>query len=209
MKWPAFPGVVTKFHLNLLPYPKSGFCSSGYIYPRSLYREAFSWVLKVTPDLDEDTELTVVSSYDKDSNEVCVSIFLVAMKATPEEAEASLRPIHATRPPGTLKEWCCEQDSLSTQYSKQAEANPQGNRYYTDNAYLHNQCNPVSVLEEAFLNLPHRRSFAFWSAMNPWSRRELPDLALSMRSDHYFAIYSVWEDESDDQRCQDWVRNVM
>lgn len=60
MKWPAFPGVVTKFHLNLLPYPKSGFCSSGYIYPRSLYREAFSWVLKVTPNLDEDTELSSI-----------------------------------------------------------------------------------------------------------------------------------------------------
>ncbi|KAL4808152.1 major facilitator superfamily domain-containing protein [Aspergillus unguis] len=45
--------------------------------------------------------------------------------------------------------------------------------------------------------------------MNPCSRRELPDMALSMQSDHYLAIYAVWEDEKDDARCQGWLRGVM
>lgn len=30
-----------------------------------------------------------------------------------------------------------------------------------------------------------------------------------MQSDHYFALYTVWEDEKDDERCSDWVKGVM
>ena len=35
------------------------------------------------------------------------------------------------------------------------------------------------------------------------------DMALSMRSDNYFALYTSWEDERDDDRCQSWLRQVM
>lgn len=192
-----------------MPYPKDGFRSSGYVYPRGLYRETFLWVLEVTSTLDDDTEITVVSRYVEGNPEVCLCVYFVSMKATPEEAESTLRPIHETRPLGTLAEWCCQEDSLENQYSHQAQANPKGHRYYTDNAYVHNDADVVDVLEEAFLKLPHRKSFAFWSAMNPWSRRELPDMALSMRSDHYFAIYTLWEDERDDDRYRSWVQKVM
>jgi hypothetical protein len=45
--------------------------------------------------------------------------------------------------------------------------------------------------------------------MNPCSQRKLPDMALSMQSDHYFALYTVWQEEKDDPRCLEWVRNVM
>jgi hypothetical protein len=34
-------------------------------------------------------------------------------------------------------------------------------------------------------------------------------MALSMQSVHYFKLYTVWEDESDDERCRKWVRDVM
>ncbi|KAE8390191.1 FAD binding domain protein [Aspergillus alliaceus] len=208
---PAFPGVVTKFHLRLMPYPRNGFRSSGYIYPRSCYRDAFSWVLEMAPTLDNDTEITVCTRYPEDQEEVCVSIHFVSMKATAEEAEVALRPIHThkSRPSGSLSEWYCREDSLGNLYVKQAKANPKGHRYHTDNAYIHNDADVVSVLEEAFLELPRGKSFAFWTAMNPWSRRELPDMALSMRSDHYFAIYTVWDDAKDDETCQSWVRKVM
>jgi len=45
--------------------------------------------------------------------------------------------------------------------------------------------------------------------MVPTSRRPLPDMALSMHSDHYFAIYSIWDDEREDKKCRDWVRERM
>lgn len=30
-----------------------------------------------------------------------------------------------------------------------------------------------------------------------------------MQSDHYFALYTVWEERKDDDRCNEWVKNVM
>jgi len=45
--------------------------------------------------------------------------------------------------------------------------------------------------------------------MSPCSHRPLPSMALSMQSDHYFALYAIWEDEKDDERCQAWSRNIM
>ncbi|GFF23202.1 FAD binding domain protein, partial [Aspergillus udagawae] len=173
----AGPAVVSKFHLKLRPYPKDGFRSSGYIYPCGLYRQAFSWALRITATLDRDTEIT----------------------ATPEEAEAALRPVQETRPAGTLSEWYCREDNLGNLYDKQAKANPKGHRYHTDNAYVQNGADVVAALEEAFLSLPPGKSFAFWSAMSPWSRGDLSDMALSMRSDHYFAIYAVWDDAKEDE----------
>jgi hypothetical protein len=131
------------------------------------------------------------------------------MKATPEEAEAALCPVHETRPAGTLAEWYCREDSLGNLYDKQAKANPKGHRYHTDNAYVQNGADVVAVLEEAFLSLPPGKSFAFWSAMSPWSRQDLPDMALSMRSDHYFALYAVWDDAKDDERHHSWVQKAM
>lgn len=65
------------------------------------------------------------------------------------------------------------------------------------------------MLETAFTTLPSEKSFALYYAMNPCSRRTLPDMALSMQSDHYFAIYSVWETPEQDAKCQSWVRETL
>ncbi|KAJ5112844.1 hypothetical protein N7532_000889 [Penicillium argentinense] len=206
---PGFPGVVTKFHLSLNPYPKRGFRSSGYLYPVSLYRQAFQWILSISPTFDYDTEIAMISHYPEGENEIQIFILLVTMKAEVEEAEKALRPAQETRPVGTVSEWFCQEDSLDNQYNKQANANPEQHRYCTDNAYIENDADVPAVLEEAFTTLPHRKAFTLWYAMNPCSRRKLPDMALSLQSDHYFALYTVWEKEEDDHRCRAWVHKVM
>lgn len=131
------------------------------------------------------------------------------MKHTPEEAEKALAPAHASHPPGTLDEWFCQEDSLANQYTNQAKANPEGYRYCAENAFIENDADVAAVLEEAFTTLPHRKAFSLWYAMNPCSRRTLPDMALSVQSDHYLALYTVWDDAKDDERCQAWVRSVI
>lgn len=151
----------------------------------------------------------MVSMYPEGSEQICLFILLVTLKHTPLEAEAALAPAQHSRPPGAIEEWFCREDSLDNQYTNQAKANPEGHRYCAENAYLQNEADVPSVLEEAFTTLPHRKAFALWYAMNPCSRRQLPDMALSMQSDHYFALYTVWEKEEDDARCMAWVKNVM
>lgn len=34
-------------------------------------------------------------------------------------------------------------------------------------------------------------------------------MAPSMQSNHYFALYTIWKDEGDDDKCQRWVRDIM
>lgn len=131
------------------------------------------------------------------------------MKHTPEEAENALRPARASRPPGTLEGWFCAEDSLANQHSAQANANPADHRYCAENAFIDNDADVAAVLEEASTTLPHRKAFALYNAMNPCSRRALPDMALSMQSDHYFALFTVWDDAKDDERCRAWVKDVM
>lgn len=94
-------------------------------------------------------------------------------------------------------------------YQAQKNGYPQGPRYFVESAYIRNDLDVVAVLEEAFLTLPHPRSTAFWTAMNPRSRRERGDLALSVPSDHYFSGYTAWDAEEDDERCMEHVRRVM
>ncbi len=57
--------------------------------------------------------------------------------------------------------------------------------------------------------MPTKKSVALYFAMNPTSRRPLADMALSMQSDHYFALYTVWEDEKEDEKHMAWVQGIM
>ena len=139
----------------------------------------------------------------------CIIVLLVTFKNSREEAEAALKLANETRPAGTLVDLQNQPSSLAKEYRDQAAANPQGHRYCAENAYLKNDADVASVMEEAFTTLPHTKAFSLWYAMAPVSRRPLPDMALSMQSDHYFALYTVWEDAEDDKRCQKWVKDIM
>lgn len=128
---------------------------------------------------------------------------------TEDEAEVALKPIHVSRPSDATAEAFCVPSSLESQYNNQAAANPSNHRYCCENSYVANDADVPSVLEAAFTTLPSQKAFALYFAMNPTSRRTLPDMALSLQSDHYFALYTVWEDVEDDASCTSWVHDTM
>lgn len=183
--------------------------SSAYIYPKSGYRKALNWVLNIAADYDPDTEIVAVSNYPEGSSEIHVMVLLVTFKNSEEEARQALQAAEDSHPQGCVQQWFMKETSLKSEYNDQARANPEGHRYCADNAYVSNDADVASVLEEAFTTLPSKKTFALWYSMAPCSRRKLPDMALSMQSDHYFALYTVCEEEGDDDRCQNWVRDVM
>ncbi|KAK7742362.1 hypothetical protein SLS53_004507 [Cytospora paraplurivora] len=143
-----------------------------------------------------------------------------AFKPNRTSGEAALRPIHddPNRPPNPIIQTFAEPTSLPDQYAPQAIANPEGHRYCSENAYVRNDEDVPAVLEEAFTTLPTRKAFALYFGMAPTSRRahytadaddDAASMALSMHSDHYFALYTVWEDAVDDERCVDWTHRVI
>lgn len=167
------------------------------------------WITEITASYDADTEIVAVSQYANHSETISILCLFTAFKDTEEEARLALRKAHDTHPTGTIDSWEYKSSSLREEYEGQADANPSKHRYCTDNAYICNDSDVVSVLEDAFTTLPHRKAFSLWYSMAPVSRRKLPDMALSMQSDHYFATYVIWEHENDDERCQKWVRDIF
>lgn len=183
--------------------------SSCYVFPQTLYQTAFRWAIALVDDLDTDTELTAKAYYQQ--SEPCFSIIFTTFKNNIHDAMRALQPIQDSRPAGTLWEGFCTPESMSSLYAVQASANPKDHRYTVDSGFLvdDSDIDIVSVLAGTFLTLPHEKSHAFWTPMRPWSRRKIPEMALSLQADYYFAVYTIWEDESDDERCQGWLRWVM
>ncbi|KAH6647970.1 FAD binding domain protein [Truncatella angustata] len=205
---PGFPAVVTKFHLHTRPLLQM--FDSTYVYPVSEYKKVLQWVIDVCPTADESLEIVCVALHPPESGDINIVAGFTAFKKDQAEAEAALRPIHESRPSESLlAETFCEPTSLEKHYVRQAAANPEGHRYCSENAYIENDADVPAVLESAFTTLPSRKSFALYFAMNPTSRRPLPDMAMSMHSDHYFALYTLWEDAKDDDRCTGWVHSNM
>lgn len=205
---PGFPGIATKFYLEA-QRSFAGMMISFYAWPMSHYREVMDWVVQVSPGADEGIEIVLAAQCLPGETTHSLCLPLVSFKHTHEEAERSLEPLNRGRPPGCIVEVVNKPTTLDDQYCAQIMASPEGHRYCAENAYISNDEDVTSVLEQAFTTLPNPKAYSIYFAMNPCSRRKLPDMALSMQTDHYFATYTCWEDSNDDERCLSWVRSVM
>ncbi|KAF3761755.1 hypothetical protein M406DRAFT_49715 [Cryphonectria parasitica EP155] len=217
---PGFPAIVTRFYLMTRPLPKMS--QSIYFWPKSIIlSHCFSPLWKICPDADPDTEIVCLGQYIPGYDEPIVFANFLSFKPTQAEAEAALRPLHdhPGRPPNALKEsFFAQPTSLPGQYVPQEAANPPDHRYCSENAYIrNNEADVPAVLEKAFTTVPNRKTFALYFSMNPTSRRghysagvdDVGSMAFSMQSDHYFALYSIWEDEKDDEKFVGWTHDIM
>ncbi|KAL2812279.1 hypothetical protein BJX63DRAFT_248615 [Aspergillus granulosus] len=205
---PAFPGIVARFHLQTFPAPEV-MRSSGYIYTVEHYMIVFNWALKIAATFEDSIEIVALGSYQEGIDQPCITIALIAFGNDKEHITTLLQRIEDTHPPDPLSHWFNQPTNLTEQFNLKAQSYPAQHRYYVDNVFLKNSTDVASVLEPAFTTLPTRTSLALWTSLIPISRRPLPDMALSMQSDHYFALYAIWEDASADSRCQTWVDEVM
>jgi hypothetical protein len=162
------------------------------------------------PECDDSMEVVALSLRPDHCKIPLIMANFLSFQNSEEEAVSSLKIVNDTYPPGAIMKSVCKATSLSEEYIAQDRANPENYRYTSDNAYIDNDADVTEVLQTAFTTLPEgSKTFALWFSMNPCSRRQLPDMALSMQSDHYFALYTIWEDQKDDDRCNKWVKDVM
>ncbi|CEL03913.1 hypothetical protein ASPCAL05050 [Aspergillus calidoustus] len=205
---PAFPGIVTTFHLQTFPAPKV-MRSSGYVYGVGEYSRVFRWALKIAAEFEDSIEIVAIGSYKDGIEHPCITIALIASGNDQEHLDDILKSIEETHPPNPISRWFNQETTLSEQFDLKAKSYPKNHRYYVDNAFVKNDADVASTLERAFTTLPTRESLALWTSLVPLSRRQLPDMALSMQSDHYFALYAIWGDGSKDSQCMTWVDQIM
>ncbi|KAJ5676221.1 FAD binding oxidoreductase [Penicillium macrosclerotiorum] len=205
---PAFPGIVTRFHLQTR-VSSFQMWSSAYVYPLRHYKAAFNWALKIPSSVQGGLEVVAIGSYQQESTEPCITIAIIVYGDQKEKLYRILQQLDETHPDGTLFRSFCEVTSFQQEFERKAQAFPAGHRYFVENAWLKNDIDVATVLEPAFTKLPSRKSLALWQSMAPCSRRELPEMALSMQSDHYLALYGIWEHEKDDFRCQSAISSII
>lgn len=133
----------------------------------------------------------------------------LTFKDSEHDAKAALSPANTSFPAEPLVQWFCQETSLEKEYVSQSHANPSGHRYFCDNAFIDEEADISTVLEKALTTFPTKETYAFWYAMNPWSKKPLPDMALSLRTDHYLALYTICKDKGEDKTCENWVKDVM
>ncbi|OHE94282.1 hypothetical protein CORC01_10442 [Colletotrichum orchidophilum] len=227
---PGFPAIVTRFHLRTRPL--TGMFQSLYFYPLDRFEEILNWVIKVCPKASPELEIVLLALTPSGQTTPQIMANFLSVSPNPE----ALIPLHSSHPPRPLATVFATPTSLPQQYLEQDGANPPAHRYIAENAYVANDADVPAVLKRAFTQLPTPQSYALYYSMNPCSRRlqqiagetsssslssplsttngtaaktTMPDMALSMQSDHYFALYTIYPDAEDDERCQEWVGDVM
>ncbi|KAK1984158.1 hypothetical protein LZ30DRAFT_758759 [Colletotrichum cereale] len=221
---PGFPAIVTRFHLRTRPL--TGMFQSLYFYSLDRFEEILSWVIEICPKASPELEIVLLTLTPPGQTAPLVMANFLSFSAGPGPLAAA----HASHPPGPLNTIYARPTTLPLQYVDQDAANPPSHRYISENAYVANDADVPRVLRRAFTELPTPQSFALYFSLNPCSRRRqlrrragegeseakaesrdeiMPDMALSMQSDHYFALYTCYPDAADDERCQRWVSDVM
>ncbi|KAH8597360.1 hypothetical protein B0O99DRAFT_703236 [Bisporella sp. PMI_857] len=206
---PGFPAIVTAFHLELRDVYKV-MRAATFQWPMSEYERIMEWTLKACRECDETIEAVAVALFVEGRTEPVIMSHFLTFQQTEEAAKAALHHISSTRPDGAIMEKPFEPTGLFEEYAAQLVANPEKHRYFCDNAYINNDSNVVEVLRDSFETLPRNtKSFSLYYHMGRTSERQLPDMALSMETDHYFASYTITESDEDDARCRSWLSNIM
>ncbi|KAI9159005.1 FAD-linked oxidoreductase penO [Paramyrothecium foliicola] len=214
---PGFPAIVTRFYVQT-ELLKSHARESTYVWDKKHYHKVLEWVTKVcdplSPTFDTDTEIVAIASHVPGLEGVHIIARFVTFKNSQADAEAALKPAHESAPPDAVISSFCTETSLNDQNDIQHAANPEGHRYHVDNCYIDNDADVVSVMEKSFVELPTSKTFTLWYSMAPGSRRStaegtMKDMAVSMQTDHYFAVYAVCEKPEEDKKCAAWVRQVL
>jgi FAD/FMN-containing dehydrogenase len=208
---PGFFCVVTAFRLRTRERYRQ-LTQTTYVYPASATADVLGWLHAARHDVPPSVELVAVGitlplpadvTHDGPVLVVDGVSFdggpdsLRALDGCPVASQALVAVVGQPVTMGQLR-------------AEQSRANPEGHRYVTDNAYLTGEAGAlIPALTPAFTGLPTAKSFSLWFDLAHLPARPLPDMALSVQGDLYFATYVVGESPSQDAACRDWVVGTM
>jgi FAD/FMN-containing dehydrogenase len=210
---PGFPATVTAFHLRTRER-FTALTQSKYLYPAALAPQVLDWLHQVRWELDDSIELVAVCldastvpeiPYD---GEVLV-VDGLCFAGTTEAAAKALAPL-ATCPvvDQAIVRLDAQPADLAALRADQVRANPEGHHYVVDCAYVAGEREDVvRCLAPAFTDLPTPKAFTLWFDLGRTPRRGLPDMALSLQTDLYFAAYLIAEDAEQVDACLSWIED--
>ena len=208
---PGFFGVVTAFHLRV--YPRPAVCGSSlYVYPIDLADEVFGWARAISADVDRRVEFQMVTSRSVPGAGLDSPGIVMA---SPVFADSEAEAAEAV----ALLDTCPVRDraivavpyapaDLATWYEAVMSNYPTGYRYATDNMWTSATADDLLPgIRRIIETMPPHPSHFLWLNWGPSPARQ--DMAYSLEDDIYLALYTVWQDPTDDEKYSDWARSNM
>jgi FAD/FMN-containing dehydrogenase len=213
---PGFFGVVTAFRLRTRERYRE-LTQTTYVYPPSVAGEVLHWLHSARHDVPPSVELVAVGSTPPPDRQALprepgqAGPALVVDGVSFDGGPSSLRALGTCPVAGTaLARKVAEPVTIGELRAEQVRANPEGHRYVVDNAYLAGPADSlIPAVAPAFAGLPTAKSFSLWFDLAHLPARPLPDMALSVQGDIYFATYVVGESPAQDASCRAWVSDTM
>jgi FAD/FMN-containing dehydrogenase len=208
---PGYFAVVTAFHLRL--HPKPPVCGSClYIYPVEVADEVFTWAHSVSPQIDDSVELQIITSknlpalgLDRPSMVVASPVF-----AQTEEQATQALSILGTCPvvDRALVSVPYATTDLKGWYGAIMSNYPSGHRYVADNMWTGASAEELLPgIHRIIDTMPPPPSHFLMFNWSPSAARE--SLFYGLEDDFNLALYAVWDDPAEDERCMEWPRSNM
>jgi len=208
---PGFFGVVTAFKLRTRPRYRE-LTQTTYVYPAEAAQDVLGWLYHARHDVPPSVELVAVGITPPLPPDVAYSgPVLVVDGVSFDGGPSSLRALDGCPVAGkALVSKVGQPVTIGELRAEQVRANPAGHRYVVDNAYLSGSPGSlIPALAPAFTDLPTAKSFSLWFDLAHVPGRPLPDMALSLQTDLYFATYVICETAAEDGWCRSWVTDTM
>jgi FAD/FMN-containing dehydrogenase len=208
---PGFFGVVTEFRLRTRPRFRE-LTQTTYVYPIEVAEEVLAWLHRARHDVPRSVELVAVGNTPPLPAELGhAGPVLVVDGVSFDGGPRSLRALETCPVAGkALVARIAQPADIGELRAEQIRANPEGHRYFVDNAYLAGDAGTlIPALAPAFTGLPTPKAFSLWFDLAHLPARPLPDMALSLQTDIYFATYVVCEDQAQDAACRDFIEATM
>lgn len=128
-----------------------------------------------------------------------------------KDARTKLAPLIDTHPAGTVFSEDCGDTTFQQEYEEAEKAVwAETQRYIADTVWLSQDSDMVSICKKAFMDIPDC-GVAFWEPMSPISRRSPrpKEMALSITTDYYIALYAIYPDSKDDADNEAWLKKHM
>ena len=208
---PGFFGVVTRFHLRLVPRPKV-VVNSVFLYPIDVLDEVFRWAAEIAPQVARTMEMMVFIHRTEDQ-ELEIAVTGPVLAESEEEARAAVAVLETCPAldraklalpyvPGTLADL----------YAGAHAAYPDAHRYSADNMWTHAPVEDLLAgLKRIAETMPPAPSHMLWMNWRPGVAPgpTRPDMAYSVEDDTYIALYGVWQDPAEDRAGVAWATERM
>lgn len=166
---------------------------------------------QIIPTISQDIEIAATSVIPRGQHSRILLVQSTVWADSEEDARSKLDPLIDTHPAGAVFSEDCGDTTFQQEYQEAEKAVWADNhRYIADTVWLGQNTDMVSVCKAAFMDIPGC-GVAFWEPMNPVSRRHprSNDMALSITTDYYIALYAIYPDSKDDTKNETWMEKYM